>query len=99
MERYRIDIDENFNVIPGTEQVFDCDTLLLSCGLIPENELTLKAGAMLDVKTNGPVLSDKMETTVSGIFACGNVAHVHDIVDHVTMEAIKAGEAAAEMIL
>ena len=92
-------VDENFKVIPETEQIIDCDTLLLSCGLIPENELTLKAGAVLDVKTNGPVLSDKLETTVPGIFACGNVTHVHDIVDHVTLEAIKAGEAAAEMIL
>jgi NAD(P)H-nitrite reductase large subunit len=88
-------VDENRNPIPGTEMTLDCDTVLLSVGLIPENELSLKAGVELDTKTGGPVFYENMETSVSGVFACGNVAHVHDLVDFVTVEAAKAGKYAA----
>lgn len=85
--------------IPGTEMVFDCDTLLLSVGLIPENELTRNAGIEMDRRTNGPVVFENMQTSVPGIFACGNVVHVHDLVDFVTAESEKAGRSAAEYIL
>ncbi len=92
-------VDESRRPIPGTEQVFDCDTLLLSVGLIPENELSQKAGVEMDSHTRGPVVNERMETSVPGLFACGNVAHVHDLADFVTLEAQRAGEAAAERIL
>jgi CxxC motif-containing protein/thioredoxin reductase len=82
--------------IPGTETVIDCDTVLLSVGLIPENELTRRAGVEIDPRTNGPVLYENMETSIPGVFASGNVAHVHDLVDFVSAESIKAGKAAAE---
>lgn len=72
--------------IPGTEMVFDCDTLLLSVGLIPENELTRRAGIDMDRRTNGPRVFENMETSIPGVFACGNVVHVHDLVDFVTAE-------------
>ena len=85
--------------IPGTEMVFDCDTLLLSVGLIPENELTRRAGIDMDRRTNGPRVFENMETSISGVFACGNVVHVHDLVDFVTAEAEKAGRSAAEYVL
>ncbi|MDR3302715.1 MAG: FAD-dependent oxidoreductase [Spirochaetaceae bacterium] len=88
-------VDENRLPIPGTEQVYDCDTVLLSVGLIPENELTRNAGIAIDGKTNGPVVYENMETAIPGIFACGNVAHVHDLVDFVSAEAMRAGKAAA----
>ena len=88
-------VDEKRNPIPGTEMVFDCDTLLLSVGLIPENELSRQAGVELDPRTNGPRVYENMETSLSGVFACGNVVHVHDLVDFVTMESTRAGEAAA----
>lgn len=81
--------------VPGSEMVFDCDTLLLSVGLIPENELSRQAGVELDPRTNGPRVYENMETSLSGVFACGNVVHVHDLVDFVTMESTRAGEAAA----
>jgi len=84
------EIDENRNVIPGTEKVFDCDTVLLSAGLIPENELISAAGISIDHKN--------VETSTPGIFICGNALHVHDIVDNVTLEANKAGIAAAEFV-
>ena len=87
------------NPIPGTEMVFDCDTLLLSVGLIPENELTRQAGIGIDRRTNGPVVCENMETSLPGVFACGNVCHVHDLVDYVTAEAQRAGRAAARYVL
>ena len=84
-------VDENKKVIKGSEISFDCDCLLLSVGLIPENELSLKAGIKLDSKTKGPIVYDNLETSVEGIFACGNVLQVHDLVDNVSIEAKKAG--------
>lgn len=92
-------VDEKLNPIPGTEEFVACDTLLLSCGLIPENELSQGAGAQMDDMTSGPVVNARLETTVQGIFACGNVLHVHDLVDNVSIEAEKAGEFAADYIL
>jgi CxxC motif-containing protein len=88
-------VDEKRMPIPGTETVIDCDTLLLSVGLIPENELSRHAGVEIDTKTNGPMVYENMETSIPGVFACGNVAHVHDLVDFVSAEALKAGKAAA----
>ena len=81
--------------IAGTEMAFDCDTILLSVGLIPENELSRGAGLDIDPRTNGPVVYENMETSIPGVFACGNVLHVHDLVDFVTAEAARAGKAAA----
>ncbi len=81
--------------IPGTQQVIDCDTVLLSVGLIPENELSRQAGVSIDNHTGGPVVFENMETSLPGVFACGNVAHVHDLVDFVTVESRRAGAAAA----
>jgi len=92
-------IDDNFNPVPGTEIVFDCDTLLLSVGLLPENELTRQAGIEMNPVTRGPKLYANTETSMEGVFACGNVAHVHDLADNVSLEAQKAGAAAAEYIL
>lgn len=89
-------VDKNKMPIPGTEKEIACDTVLLSVGLIPENELSKQAGVELDMRTKGPVVYENMETSVPGIFACGNVAQVHDLVDFVTMESIRAGKAAAE---
>ena len=88
-------VDENRRPIPGTEMEFDCDTLLLSVGLIPENELSAGAGVELSRVTGGAVVSDTLETSVPGVFACGNVLHVHDLVDHVSNESFRAGEMAA----
>jgi CxxC motif-containing protein/NADPH-dependent 2,4-dienoyl-CoA reductase/sulfur reductase-like enzyme len=88
-------VDEKRMPVPGTEIVIDCDTVLLSVGLIPENELSRHAGVKIDARTSGPVVYENMETSIPGIFACGNVAHVHDLVDFVSAEAIKAGKAAA----
>jgi len=89
-------VDENLKPIPGTEEVIPCDTLLLSIGLIPENELSLKAGVTLNPVTNGASVDSRLQTDVPGIFACGNVLHVHDLVDNVSIEAEQAGiEAAA----
>lgn len=88
-------VDENRAPVPGTEMHFDCDTLLLSVGLIPENELSGGAGVEMDRRHNGPMVYENMETSVPGIFAAGNVVHVHDLVDFVTGESQRAGAAAA----
>lgn len=93
------EVDQNRNPIPGTEQYLECDTVLLSVGLIPENELSKKAGIEIDSRTGGPIVYENLETSVDGIFACGNVVHVHDLVDYVTNESMKAGKSAAEYIL
>ena len=85
--------------IPGTEIRYECDTLLLSCGLLPENELSRSAGVELSPVTSGPVVNDSLETNIDGIFACGNVLHVHDLVDYVSQEAATAGKNAATYIL
>ena len=92
------EVDERRSPIPGTEQVFDCDTLLLSCGLIPENELSLGAGVKLSPATSGAVVDETFATSIPGIFACGNVLHVHDLVDHVSNESFQAGRAAAAFL-
>lgn len=91
-------VDENRKPIPGTEEFYSCDTLLLSCGLIPENELSGNMGVELSRITSGPVVNESLETNVEGVFACGNVLHVHDLVDYVSEEAGKAGCHAAEYI-
>ena len=88
-------VDENRRPIPGTEIHFDCDTLLLSVGLIPENELSQGAGVKLSPLTQGAEVDDALQTSVPGVFACGNVLHVHDLVDHVSNESFRAGHAAA----
>lgn len=88
-------VDENKSPIPGTEKEFQVDTLLLSVGLIPENGLSEDAGISLDSSTKGPVVNSGYETEIPGIFACGNVLHVHDLVDHVSKEGEQAGKAAA----
>ena len=92
-------VDENRTPIPGTEITFECDTLLLSVGLIPENELSKQAGICLNPRTSGPEVYENMETTIPGVFACGNVLHVHDLVDYVTKEAQRAGQSAAAYLL
>ncbi len=92
-------VDEKRRPIPGSEIEYDCDTLLLSVGLIPENELTAAAGIEIDPRTKGPVVFDNNETSVPGIFASGNVLQVHDLVDYVTEEGERAGKAAAAYIL
>ena len=84
--------------IPGTEERYTCDTLLLSCGLIPENELSKSAGVALNPVTSGSIVNDSLETNIEGIFACGNVLHVHDLVDYVSQEASAAGKNAANYI-
>lgn len=84
--------------IPGTEERYTCDTLLLSTGLIPENELSKSCGVEMSRITKGPVVNEMLETSVPGVFACGNVLHVHDLVDYVSEEAGKAGEAAARYV-
>ena len=84
--------------IPGTEEHYDCDTLLLSVGLLPENELTIGLGARMSRTTNGPVVNESLETSVPGVFAAGNVLHVHDLVDYVSEEAALAGRSAAGYI-
>lgn len=91
-------VDEKYNPIPGTQKYYECDTLLLSCGLIPENELSKSAGVSMDNVTAGPVVNENLETTARGIFACGNVLHVHDLVDNVSKEAVLAGKHAADFI-
>lgn len=91
-------VDENLKPIEGTERVYECDTLLLSVGLIPENELSRSAGVAIDNATKGPIVNESMETSVEGIFACGNVVHVHDLVDFVTEESRRAGKAAAKYV-
>lgn len=91
-------VDDNGKPIPGSEWDVPCDTLLLSCGLIPENELTRGLGADMDGKTGGPVVGENLECSIPGVFACGNVLHVHELVDHVSTEAEKAGNYAVEYI-
>ena len=91
-------VDENRRPIPGTEEFYECDTLLLSCGLIPENELSSQMGVDLTPVTSGPVVNESLETSVEGVFACGNVLHVHDLVDYVSGEAKTAGENAAAYV-
>lgn len=92
-------VDEHLAPIPGTERVIPCDTLLLSVGLIPENELAVAAGVELDPRTRGAVVDQSLQTSVPGIFACGNVLHVHDLADNVTTESERAGAAAAAYAL
>lgn len=92
-------VDGRGKPIPGTEEYVACDTLLLSCGLIPENELSVGMGVELNPVTSGPVVNESLETNLAGVFACGNVLHVHDLVDYVSEEATKAGEKAAEYVL
>ena len=91
-------VDENRRPIPGTEQDIPCDTLLLSCGLIPENELTRGAGIAMNPVTSGAVVNENRETSLAGVFACGNVLHVHDLVDYVSAESAIAGKAAADYL-
>lgn len=92
-------VDEHLAPIPGTERIVPCDTLLLSVGLIPENELSVGAGVELDPRTRGAVVDQSLQTGVPGIFACGNVLHVHDLADNVTSESERAGAAAAAWAL
>lgn len=91
-------VDQNRKPIPGTEQHYTCDTLLLSCGLIPENELSTSLGVEISPVTAGPLVNESLETNVEGVFACGNVLHVHDLVDYVSEEANNAGTFAAEYV-
>lgn len=93
------EVDHSRKPIKGTEKTYKCDTLLLSVGLIPENEVTEKAGADMDPVTKGPVVNESMETSVEGVFACGNVVHVHDLVDFVSEEAARAGKHAAAYVV
>ena len=92
------EVDDRSKPIPGTEQEITCDTLLLSCGLIPENELSRAADIKINPATNGPVVNESFETSVPGIFACGNVLHVHDLVDYVSEESARAGRSAARYV-
>lgn len=92
------EVDANKKPIEGTEIYFDCDTLLLSVGLIPENELSQGAGVELSAITSGPVVGDDLQTNVEGVFACGNVLHVHDLVDFVSQESSKAGKCAVDFV-
>lgn len=92
-------VDEHLAPIPGTERIVPCDTLLLSVGLIPENELSVAAGVELDPRTRGAVVNQSLQTGVPGIFACGNVLHVHDLADNVTTESERAGATAAAYAL
>ena len=92
-------VDKHLAPIPGTERIVPCDTLLLSVGLIPENELSVAAGVELDLRTRGAVVDQNLQTSVPGIFACGNVLHVHDLADNVTTESERAGAAAAAWAL
>ena len=91
-----VQVDEKWNPVPGTEEIIPCDTLLLSVGLIPENELSRKAGVKLDPITSGPVVDDNFQTSIRGIFAAGNVVHVYDLVDWVTEAGFHAGKYAAK---
>jgi NADPH-dependent 2,4-dienoyl-CoA reductase/sulfur reductase-like enzyme len=88
-------VDEKLKPIPGTDEFIPCDTLLLSVGLIPENEITRNAGIEMDRRTNGPLVGELRQTSVPGVFACGNVVHVHDLVDFVSEESVLAGKGAS----
>ena len=92
------EVDEHMKPIPGTEVRYPCDTLLLSVGLLPENELSREAGVDLSPVTRGPVVNESLETSIPGVFACGNVLHVHDLVDYVSEEAAAAGASAARFV-
>lgn len=92
-------VDEKWNPIAGTERKIECDTLLLSVGLVPENELSSQAGVAIDPVTNGPIVNQFMMTSLDGIFACGNVLHVHDLVDNVSKESERAGQYAGRFAL
>ena len=94
-----IQVDEKGKPIPGTEEEYSCDTLLLSVGLIPENELSRGMGVCLNPVTSGPLVNEELETNIEGVFACGNVLHVHDLVDYVSEEAETAGQRAAEYVI
>lgn len=102
--KYRVEgvtvqkVDGSRNPIPGTEEFVACDTLLLSVGLIPENELSRKAGVSISPKTQGPLVNENFETSIPGVFACGNVLHVHDLVDWVSAEAAEAGKNATRFL-
>ncbi len=96
---YIAKVDDKNQPIAGTEEYYPCDTLLLSCGLIPENELTVEAGVEIDTRTNGALVNESLETSIEGVFSCGNVLHVHDLVDFVSEESARAGENAAKYIL
>ncbi len=91
-------VDSHGKPIPGTEEDYTCDTLLLSCGLIPENELSREMGIAMEAATNGPSVNECLETSIAGVFACGNVLHVHDLVDFVSEEAAAAGKNAANYV-
>jgi len=91
-------VDSTGKPVPGTEEYYACDTLLLSCGLIPENELSRNMGVDIEPITNGPSVNESLETNIEGVFACGNVLHVHDLVDFVSEEASAAGKNAAKYI-
>ncbi|MBQ2551258.1 MAG: FAD-dependent oxidoreductase, partial [Treponema sp.] len=91
-------VDKNRKPIPGTEEFIECDTLLLSVGLIPENEISNGCGISIDSTTSGPIVNEHMQTSVEGIFACGNTVHVHDLVDFVTAESLRAGDNAAKYV-
>ena len=92
------EVDEKGKPVPGTEEYYSCDTLLLSCGLIPENELSREMGIAMNPVTNGAIVDESLESSISGVFVCGNVLHVHDLVDFVSEEAKCAGENAADYI-
>jgi len=92
------EVDIHKQPIEGSEVEFECDTVLFSVGLIPENELTRKAGINIDQRTNGPIVNEYMETSIAGVFGCGNVVQVHDLVDFVTIESKKAGRMAAKFV-
>ena len=91
-------VDDKGNVVPGTSRKIECDTLILSVGLIPENEISIDCGVKLDLVTSGAVVNEDLETNISGVFACGNVLQVHDLVDHVSEEAERAGRSAAAFV-
>lgn len=91
-------VDNKGKPIPGTEEEYTCDTLLLSCGLIPENEISRSIGVDMEPVTSGPIVNESLETSVEGVFACGNVLHVHDLVDFVSEEAATAGRNAASYV-
>ncbi|MCD6132940.1 MAG: FAD-dependent oxidoreductase, partial [Deltaproteobacteria bacterium] len=91
-------VDKDLKIIPGTERFVKCDTLLLSVGLIPENELSKKAGIKINELTGGAVVDSHLQTSVEGIFSCGNVLHIHDLADHASLEGEKAGYFAAKYI-
>ena len=92
------EVDENREPVPGTEKELTCDTLLLSVGLLPDNDLSKKLGILIDPKTRGAIVDEKMETNIKGVFSCGNVLHVHDLVDYVSDEAERAALSAAEYL-